>query len=547
MQVSTLKRPREEKKEVDREKEIFAQRTNLPVDLRGDPPPSIIRPEINFLNFPFFALSRRGLKDKTKTECRFIEERNGQKVELLWRVISTAEYGYPAPFDRRVSRAVDALIQETLERTGYPLKNPLPFSIYRLAELMGLNPRGGKVYRDIKVALLRIKFTGVESKGSFFLKEKKRWIHDAFSLYDRVLFRGQDMEDGTMAESNYVWLNSFYLRNINQQYVRPLDYNYLAGLKKDIASRLYELLSGRFFGLPRSKKHYQVNYISLCEFLPITPQRYISKAIEKMKPAHDELIATGFLSRVVFRKGKKDFVVVYYLGKRAERERRGGLAKQIAELATERDASHPPLDTPDTIIQLSELAKELHDRDISQSVSMRLAKNYSEYHIREKIKIFDFFMKADDGTITDNPAGWLITAIKNDIKPTKKQERAGRTARKEKASEQIHTLKLEREKIKESYSEQREKIYAKLINEHEKAVREALWGASTINSYLTESYKPEEPFAEQSLMLQANAKMKLKKQFPDLFKATDEEEEKHTDKIDEQIKALEAHARSKIL
>ena len=35
--------------------------------------PVVVRSEINFLQFPFFALSWRGLKNKTKTEYRLVE------------------------------------------------------------------------------------------------------------------------------------------------------------------------------------------------------------------------------------------------------------------------------------------------------------------------------------------------------------------------------------------------------------------------------------------------------------------------------------------
>jgi len=55
-----------------------------------------------------------------------------------------------------------------------------------LAKLMDVAP-SGRIWRQIKLGLQRIIFTGIVSKGTFYSKEKKRWIEDAFHLYDRVV------------------------------------------------------------------------------------------------------------------------------------------------------------------------------------------------------------------------------------------------------------------------------------------------------------------------------------------------------------------------
>ena len=201
--------------------------------------PIVIRPECHFLEFPFFALSRKGLKDKKEIVFRYEEVREAEKGVFEWRVLPSAKYGCPSPFDRRVMRAVDAVVYEKIKREGYPVENPIEFSVYQLADLMGYSTQGGKIYRDVRDSLRRIKLTGVESGGTFFLKDKKRWVYDVFNIYDRVLFKGEEDKDGEGAEKNCLWLGDFVLRNINSQHVRPLNYVYLAGLKSDIAGRLY--------------------------------------------------------------------------------------------------------------------------------------------------------------------------------------------------------------------------------------------------------------------------------------------------------------------
>ena len=118
--------------------------TKLTQDMENNLLPCVIYPEVNILRYPFFSLSWRGLKSKTKTEYRHIEERDGKKIDLLWRVTANAEYGYPSPFDRKVARAIDAVINEIIIENGYPLVNPIPFSIYRIGQLMGFNFPDGK-------------------------------------------------------------------------------------------------------------------------------------------------------------------------------------------------------------------------------------------------------------------------------------------------------------------------------------------------------------------------------------------------------------------
>ena len=59
--------------------------------------PKIINSEVNLLVFPFFSLSTKGLKDKTTTVYQEIIKKGNQEINLLWKVSSNSEYGYPGP------------------------------------------------------------------------------------------------------------------------------------------------------------------------------------------------------------------------------------------------------------------------------------------------------------------------------------------------------------------------------------------------------------------------------------------------------------------
>ena len=386
--------------------------------------PAVIHPEANFLRLPLFSLSWRGLKNKTKTEYRCIEERDGKKVELLWQVTANAEYGYPTPFDHKVARAVDALINQSILKNGYPLENPIPFSIYKLARLTDHGSDSASLYANIRESIERIIATTIKSEGSFFLKDEKRWLGKVFHIYESAIFMGREMPDGSVADSNYLWLGREYLRNINAQYTRPLDYKYLTGLKSELASRLYELLSGKFYGLPEKEDYLRISYSNLCQTLPLTEQRYYSKAREKLDPAHEELIKTGYLSRVIYQryKRRKSFNIKYYLGERARREKNGHFSKG----STQEEQLLLPL--VDNVAEagngLSHLAQELHQMGLSKSAATQFAQIHSEGHIREKIEMFELLRASDSELISKNPAGWLRKAIEEDWQPTEDQKRS---------------------------------------------------------------------------------------------------------------------------
>jgi len=70
------------------------------------------------------------------------------------------------------------------------------------------------------------------------------------------------------------------------------------GLKGKIASRLYEILGVKFYGL-RNKRHNFIcyRYSKLYQLLPVTPHKYISLAKQQLNSGNNELKDTGFISK----------------------------------------------------------------------------------------------------------------------------------------------------------------------------------------------------------------------------------------------------------
>lgn len=367
--------------------------------------PDVLRSEVNFLIFPFFALWDKDVYRRTETEYRAEAQRGDRKIKISWTVSANPKYGYPGPFDRQLHKAIEEIISE-LEP---PIENPIPLGSFRsLCGRMGVQ-YGGAYVKKIKEAFRRVRATTVDSKAAFYDKKKKRWVEDVFGLYDRMVFKGEELDDGETAETNYLYLGSWYLESINARYVRPLDWGYYKTLKTPIAERLYEVLGVKFYGLFRNGwSHISYKYSKLCDLLPITRQKYLSDAKRILNPAHEQLQETGFLEKYVWRQSKQDkdnWVIEYYPGERAREEFR-----RFKEGGTRR------LESPEKNPGTSRIVVLLTDLGISDKVVRRWVKNYEPEHILEKVDFLAFLEETEHGKIK-NPCGWLRMAIEENYGP----------------------------------------------------------------------------------------------------------------------------------
>ncbi|MBA3061853.1 MAG: hypothetical protein FP833_02655, partial [Atribacteria sp.] len=280
--------------------------------------PKIIKSEVNLLVFPFFVLERK--YKKLETEYKDIVKRGDQKIEIVWNVSANPKYGYPGPFDREVHKSIEQIISEILKEEG-KIKNPIPFSIYDLCNRIEITT-GGKNYHRVKEALEKIQMTGIKSEKAFYHKGKKEWISSAFSLYDGVIFRGRQLEDGSITEINLLYLSDIYLQSLNSFNTKSIDYTYWRSLESKIASRLYEILGVKFYGVRNKKECFlRYKYSTLCQLLPLTPYRYVSQAKRQLNLGNDELKNTGFISEYEWREnGNKDWLIKYWPGERAKEE-----------------------------------------------------------------------------------------------------------------------------------------------------------------------------------------------------------------------------------
>ena len=362
----------------------------------------IINSEVNLLVLPFFVLERKS--KILEIEYREIDKQGDQKKEKIWNVSANPKYGYPGPFDREVHKVIEQIISEIL-REEREIKNPIPFSIYNLCIRMGITDAGDN-YQRIKKALERIQMTGIKSEGAFYHKDKKKWISKVFGLYDGVIFRGEQLEDGSITEINLLYLGDIYLQSLNSFNTKPIDYTYWRSLKSKIASRLYEILGVKFYGIRNKKEDFiRYKYSTLCQLLPITPYRYISRAKQQLNSGNDELKDSGFISKYTWSEnGNKDWLIYYWPGERAKEEMKRANIKNIDD-RTEEYLPGPK----EEVIKYSKeqvgLINQLVKVNVSKITAEKLIKNDDQELIKKWIDAINY-------TNAEDKAAYLVKAIR---------------------------------------------------------------------------------------------------------------------------------------
>jgi hypothetical protein len=429
-------------------------------------PQEEIRSEVNFLTLPFFKLSRHD--KRLKTEYHATETRGDTKLEVYWKVAAHQDYGYPGVFDRKVHKAIEQIIGNL----PHPIQNPIRLgSLLNLAKLIGmpLSSKGtlsGKSYKEIQDSLTRMVATTIHSEGAFYDRSKERGVKDVFHLYDRVVWIGQKLPSGEIADTNYLFLGSWYLDNINNRYVKPLDYTYYRSLKDGIASRLYELLGVKFKG----SLFINYSYSKLCQLLPVPRYQYLARAKQQLEQAHQELVRTGFFDNVEWVKvnDPHDWLINYYAGTRAKEEiqrwSKQGVLPPPDDLQLEQPTATSTLQQAKDDVD-NEVVVALQNFGISKKTAKRLAKNHSEQDVFDKLQLVQWLVDTKSPLVSKNPQGFLVKALDEGYLPQPPKGYKTATQKKEEAERQERELERQKQVTKQ-FQKAREEAKQRLLEKH---------------------------------------------------------------------------------
>ncbi len=313
---------------------------------------------------------------------------------------------------------------------------------------MNMENYGGAEYKKIKKALERIRATTIKSVGTFYSKEGKQWVDDNFSLYDRIVFKGKELPENEIADDNYLFLGSWYLQNLNCFYIKPVDYDYLQTLKSKIASRLYEILGVKFYGLRNKRDNFICyRYSKLCQLFPVTPHEYVSLAKQQLDPGNNELKDTGFISKYDWSEnGNRDWLIYYWSGERAKEEMKRAKIKSI----NNRTGEYLPGPKEEVIKYSQDLsacnAQAEQITLINQLVKINVSKVTAENLIKNNDQeIIKKWIEAINYTNAEDKAAYLVKAIRENWQFPEEYLKGKREEEREEEEEKIKYIKIKRQ------------------------------------------------------------------------------------------------------
>ncbi len=350
----------------------------------GERHPPLVQVESNIEEWPVFQLGR-SRSDSVVVE-RTVRGEDGNSLRQRMEVSAPGKYRLPGRFDYDVYSAVLELLEI---RGGMPESGALRFSLHELMLLMDLEP-SGRTYEEVKRSLRRIAATVLESDNAFWSNGARRHISDTFRLWD-VTF--DSVTDKNGSESRHqIDFGKLFKRSFEEHYLRGLDIEFYWRLASPVAKRLYRLVDLKRAGAAS----WSTDLFELQKQIPIGPYAYVSKIKEKLKAAHEELIARGFLSEVTYREKS----LILYEVSEAFRTRRQGL-----ELAG----------TKEEIITIQLLTRSGLRGDVARDL---VAKHGPEHCTR-------YANALPHQKNLRNPAGWLRKAIEEGFELSERPQQTG--------------------------------------------------------------------------------------------------------------------------
>ncbi len=248
-------------------------------------------------------------KDGTKTKISRHTLADGTEVTGKVTVYSIPDFGLPNTVDLDYYRAFQNILDSYLA-AGKDISGAIEVPTKKLMRLA--NKQGGKADRErVKVWIQRMRFTGIQ--GEVYRQKDKQLLTLMESVFIRTVIKGQTFSDGTIAETNYVWLSPTYREHIEEGYTRPVDLEFHNSLTQPIAKSLYPLLETGWHAT--GHETYRKSYAGLCDEFMLTSYSRPSDISRQLGPGFQELKDADYL-RAWKYPSKKDPSIYFTPGKR---------------------------------------------------------------------------------------------------------------------------------------------------------------------------------------------------------------------------------------
>ena len=361
--------------------------------------PSSYRDELNFAEFPLAALTDqvpKGQKTLEFTDSIFDSGRK-QMVTRKLTISASDRFGLPTALDDEV---ILGLIQ--LSHRNAFAEPKVHFSRYELIKLLGWRDES-KSYERIAESLNRWVGVTLYYDKAWWSKEEQCWVDESFHILEQVTIfdrerrerhRSARLDDPNAGLSSIVW-NSVVFNSFKTGYLKQLDLELYKTLESRIAKRIYRFLDKRFYH--KARHEFGLREFA-CEHVGLSKGYHNGEIKRRLKPAIEELESVRFLEPLPaderFRSTQRGEWTVVFV--------KFGAGKSLPVQVTDKDQG---------------VTRELVDLGMTHASARDLVGRYEESRIREKVAVTRWLLGKKDRRVSQNPAGFLYTAIVRDYAP----------------------------------------------------------------------------------------------------------------------------------
>ena len=248
---------------------------------------------------------------------------DGTKIDITSHVNAIKKWGMPNTLDLDYFRAFEKYCDEIVDRDG-TFKLPIKITTKKLIHYAG-KKESDREWKEVKKWLKRMQGTQIEGIWS---AKSGEFEDGAVSVFASVYLKGEKTKDGSIAETNYIWPNIWFLENYYHRHVRLIDHNFYKSLTKPISKSLYSLLATGWYA--SGGNPYKKSYNKLSDEFFIKRHTKFSYVKQKLDPAHKELVNNGFLKKweYVQTKNKQDYVIIWYAGDKYYKDQQARITRK---------------------------------------------------------------------------------------------------------------------------------------------------------------------------------------------------------------------------
>jgi hypothetical protein len=363
----------------------------------------LIRFEKNLLQMGFFGAHDTRYKTDSTRRIEQIVNRDGQKMKIAAEFRASEELGLPSTADRDKYIAFMRIAMEQKIKHG-ALENPVRFTGYHLLKELGLT-YSGENYDDINRWGKRMVDTSITSEQVIFLPARKKYMNKTVHVFRSFTRSGESKSDGSSRVEAYeVLLEDWLLENLNQSYVVPEDFNAYRTLKRPTAKGVFGYLHLWFHA--SQGRSVDKDYAELCMMLNVPVYKHVSKIKETMGRSLDELRQIGYLASWDIKPmmSKEGYKLVLEAGEEVLRVLAISKRKQLGNT-----------ETPSLNAEQTEALGTLTNKGISSAKANVLLQQYAPQVILDQAEYADALISRDKRRKIQNPAGFLIYIIENEV------------------------------------------------------------------------------------------------------------------------------------